>query len=229
MEKNKCGAYEIYLLSVLTWVTVVIRWSRNLYGFCFNFFISLVLRSTTWKDVCVCRCSALTYQFSPLQKQAVALCDGVNTWAGLKLPVHCVRMHLLSPLSLISLELHPPPHLPQSTFASLVVAAHFYQGLGFALVGAGTRLHIFFSHPLAGMVGTLLHFFVVSLLLHLLPVCLLFFLECWLQCVPGSPHYKFMSFSFFWLFHHSCERWQLMSTDLQNPFLSLCGILWTTQ
>lgn len=57
----------MYLLSVLTLVTLVIRWRRNLYGFCFNFFISLVLRSITWKGMCVCRCSAFKYQFSPLQ------------------------------------------------------------------------------------------------------------------------------------------------------------------
>lgn len=109
MEKNKCGAYEIYLLSVLTWVTLVIRWRRNIYGFCFNFFMSPVLRSITWKDVCVCRCAAFKCR-GPAVLGAVALCAGVNTWAGLKLPVHWVRMHLLSPLSLISLWNYS--HLP---------------------------------------------------------------------------------------------------------------------
>lgn len=103
----------------------------------------------------------------------------------------------------LSMELHPPPHLPQSTFASLVVAAHFYQGLGFALIGAVMHLQIF-SHPMTGMVGTLLHSF-ISPCCYTCSLCLLFFLECWLQCMPGSPHYKFINLCPL-VFSSSCGR-----------------------
>lgn len=81
-------------------------------------------------------------------------------------------------------------------FCILSWGSTLFSGFGFCSDRSRGVPTNFFSHPLTGMVGTLLHFFIVSLLLHLLPLCLLFFLQCWLQCMPGSPHYKFMSFGF---------------------------------
>lgn len=50
---------------------------------------------------------------------------------------------VVSTLLDLSMELHPRPHLPQSSFTSLVVADPFHQRLAFALIGAGMCLQIF--------------------------------------------------------------------------------------
>lgn len=72
------------------------------------------------------------------------LCDGVRApglvrsflFTGENEPV-------VSTLLDLSMELHPRPHLPQSSFTSLVVADPFHQRLAFALIGAGMCLQIF--------------------------------------------------------------------------------------
>lgn len=146
--------------------------------------------------MCVCRCTAFKYQSPSVLGGRCTLWWGEHL-AGLKLPVHRVRMHLLSPLSLISLWNYshlptcPSPLLHHSCGSTLLA------GFGFCSDQSRDAPTNFFSHPVAGMVGSLLHSFIVSLMLHLLPLCFLFFLECWLQCMPGSPHYRFMSFGFF--------------------------------
>lgn len=229
MEQNKCGAYEIYLLSVLTWITWVIRWRSNLYGFCFNFFISLVLRSITWKDMCVCRCTAFKYQTPAVLGGRWTLWWGEHLgWfeaacsLGENAPVVSTFLHL-------SMELHPPLHLPQSAFASLVVAAPFYQGLGFILIRAEMHLQIF-SH---------------ILWLEWLAFCCIPSLSpCCYTCSLSAFHFSLSAGSSVCqdhliinlcpLFFSSCsiiavegDSWCLQT--YKTPFLSLCGILWTAQ
>lgn len=53
--KKNCGACEIYLLNVLTWLTLVTWWRRNFYGFCFHFLISV-------QKCCVCA-DALLFKY----------------------------------------------------------------------------------------------------------------------------------------------------------------------
>lgn len=93
--------------------------------------------------MCVCRCSAFKYQ----TPSALGSC--CTLWWGQHLGWFEASCSLgenepvVSTLPDLCMELHPRPHLPQSTFASLVAAAPFYQRLGFALIGAGMCLQIF--------------------------------------------------------------------------------------
>lgn len=180
------------------------------------FFISLVLRRVTWKDMCVCRCTAFKYQTVSVLGGCSTLCWGEHLgWfeascsLGENAPV-------VSSFLDLSMELHPPPHLPQSTFASLVVAAHFYQGLGFALIGAAVHLQVFSLIPWLEWLAPCC---IPSFLPAVTPALFAFYFSLSaVQCMPGSPHYKFV----LWFFSSSCGRWQLMSTDLQNPFSWAC-------
>lgn len=181
------------------------------------FFISLVLRSITWKDVCVCRCTVFKYQTASVLGGCSTLCWGEHLgWfeascsLGENAPV-------VSSFLDLSMELHPPPHLPQSTFASLVVAAHFYQGLGFALIGAAMHLQILSLIP---WLECLAPCCILSFLPAVTPALFAFYFSLSASSTVCQDHLIINLCPL--VFSSSCGRWQLMSTDLQNPFSWAC-------